>query len=328
MKLQLKQILLSKDTLTFLLFLVLSTVIWFGHALTSMRNARVPVKLVYTGVPDNVTLSDSTPRQLTIVVRDAGSRLHKYYSQQQMSLEIDLANQITRREGVFRVSSETIRQSLTNQMPGTSKLQQVTPEHIEGHYYREQEKTVPLVLQCRATAKKQCELLYEPFCEQKNIRIYGQRSALDTVNAIYTEAVAIVDVEDTIRQAVRLLLPENVRSVEETVLVEVAAARFTEKRFHAPVHAHGVPENSTLRLFPNEVEVNLQVWMSHFGEINPSDVEVYCRMPKHGAKTATVEVKYTNPYIMSARVKPSVLEFIIEHEKNTDVRFADAISQD
>ena len=326
MKLQLKQILLSKDTLTFLLFLVLSSVIWFGHALTSMRNARVPVKLVYTGVPDNVTLSDSTPRQLTIVVRDAGSRLHKYYSHP-MTLEIDLENQIIHREGTIRVSSEAIRQSLTNQMPGTSKLQQVTPEHIEGHYYREQEKTVPLILQCRATAKKQCELLYEPICEQKTIRIFGQRSALDTVNAIYTEAVEIVDVEDTVRQQVRLLLPENVRSVEEYVTVEVAAARFTEKRFHMVVQPYDVPEDCTLRLFPNEVEVNLQVWMSHFGEINPGDVHVFCRMPKHGAKTATVEVKYTNPYIMSARVKPSVLEFIIEHEKNTDVRLADAISQ-
>lgn len=311
MKLRVKQILLSKDVWTFLLFLVLSTVIWFGHALTSMRNARVPVKVVYTGVPDYISLGDSTPYEMTVVIRDAGSRLHKYY-RHPMVLEIDLSNQLHERDGEFRVSSETIRQSLTNLMPGTSKLQQVEPEQIQGHYFREQSKRVPLILDVEATAEKQCEMLFAPRTALQELTIYGQRSALDTVHYIRTEHIQIEGVEDTVRQSVRLLLPENVRAAEQEVEVEVAAVRFTEKKFHTTVATRGVPEDCTLRLFPNEVEVTLRVWMSHFGEVDASDFHAYCRMPRHGAESAVVEVNYTNKYILGAQVKPATLEFIIE----------------
>lgn len=311
MKLKLKQILLSKDVWTFLLFLVLSTVIWFGHALTSMRNARVPVKVVYTGVPDYIALGDSTPHELTVVIRDAGSRLHKYY-RHPLELEIDLGNQLHEHEGEFRISSETIRQSLTNLMPGTSKLQQVEPEQIHGHYYREQSKRVPLILDVEATAAKQCEMLFAPRATLQELTIYGQRSALDTVDYIRTEHVEMSAIEDTVRQQVRLLLPENVRAAQQEVEVEVAAVRFTEKKFRTTVATYGVPEDCTLRLFPNEVEVTLRVWMNHFGDIDASDFHTFCRMPRHGAEAATVEVSYTNKHILSAQAKPATLEFIIE----------------
>lgn len=44
------------DVLTFLLFLVLAALIWYGHAMHSVRNTRVPVYIQYTGKPGTVGL--------------------------------------------------------------------------------------------------------------------------------------------------------------------------------------------------------------------------------------------------------------------------------
>ena len=65
--------------MTFALFVVLAATIWFGHAMQSERDTRVPVMVSYTGVPETIGFAgDGLPDTVMIEVRDAGKQLNVY----------------------------------------------------------------------------------------------------------------------------------------------------------------------------------------------------------------------------------------------------------
>ena len=60
-----------RDVFTFLLFFALALIVWYGHAMQSVRNTHVPVLIQYTGKPDNIGLqSPGLPD--TVMVEEIG----------------------------------------------------------------------------------------------------------------------------------------------------------------------------------------------------------------------------------------------------------------
>ena len=79
-----------------------------------------------------------------------------------------------------------------------------------------------------------------------------------------------------------------------------------------PVRVKNAPEGYKLRLFPKEVEVNVRVGMSHFAQVNASDISASCTYSPDRKETMDVEIDYTNPYITLAWSYPAVVEYLLE----------------
>ena len=111
---------MKRDVLTFLLFLVLAACIWYGHAMNSVRNTRVPVLIQYTGKPSAIALGEQgLPDTVMIEVRDAGSRLNSYHKET-LRLTIDLHPYIHGDKGTIHVPSDALRRSISDILQGTS----------------------------------------------------------------------------------------------------------------------------------------------------------------------------------------------------------------
>ena len=117
------------DVFTYLLFVLFATMIWYGHAMHSVRNTRVPVLIQYTGMPGAIGLSDDLPDTVMIEVRDAGSRLNAYH-REPLRLTIDMRQYIHGDKGTIRVPSDALRRSISDILQGTSRLIDTHPEEI------------------------------------------------------------------------------------------------------------------------------------------------------------------------------------------------------
>lgn len=129
---------LSKALLTYAGFVALAMVVWIGHALSSVRNANVCVRVQYVGVPEYIGWKDSLPEQITLQLRDAGRRLG-YYHQEGPVVTIDLSDQITRERGEIRVSPEMLRRHVGDLLLGTTKLQNIEPAEFRARYYTQKQ---------------------------------------------------------------------------------------------------------------------------------------------------------------------------------------------
>ena len=301
-----------RDVMTFLLFVVLAAAVWYGHAMHSVRNTRVPVLIQYTGKPGSIGLGgNGLPDSVMIEVRDAGSRLNSYHHEP-LRLTIDLHNYIHGEKGTIHIPSDALRRSISDILQGTSRLIGITPEEISCPYFTEQEKSVPVVLRGELTPAAEYQILGAPTLNMSRVRLFGQDKALERIDTLYTQAVTLTDISDTLETRVALDIPSHMRAETDSLTLRVITERFTEKKFTLPLHVIGVPEGYRIRLFPHEVEVSVRVGMTHFAQVQPNDIHAICTYSPERVDKLDVELRYNNPYITAAWAYPGVVEFLLE----------------
>ena len=70
-----RQFLFSRDALTFVCFVLVAGIMWYGHAISSEREATLHVPVRYSGIPQDVVFEPALPDHLDVTIRDAGRRL-------------------------------------------------------------------------------------------------------------------------------------------------------------------------------------------------------------------------------------------------------------
>ena len=303
---------MRRDVLTFLLFVVIATLVWYGHAMQSVRNTRVPVLIQYTGKPDAIGLkAPGLPDTVMIEVRDAGARLNTYH-RDPLHLTIDLHSYIHGEKGRIYIPSDALRRSISDILQGTSRLIETQPEDITCDFFTEQEKSVLLVFRGDLKTSNEYQIIGQPTLARKRMKIFGDEKTLSAIDTLYTEPQDLSEVSDTMRVRCALEVPQGVRAEEDSVELCIIAERFTEKKFTIPVHIKGVPEGYHIRLFPKEVEVSVRVGMNHFSQVKANDIHATCAYSPERTDKLDVEISYTNPYITAAWAYPGVVEFILE----------------
>ena len=303
---------MRRDVLTFLLFVVIATLVWYGHAMQSVRNTRVPVLIPYTGKPDAIGLkAPGLPDTVMIEVRDAGARLNTYH-RDPLHLTIDLHSYIHGEKGRIYIPSDALRRSISDILQGTSRLIETQPEDITCDFFTEQEKSVLLVFRGDLKTANEYQIIGQPTLARKRMKIFGDEKTLSAIDTLYTEPQDLSEISDTMRVRCAIEVPQGIRAEEDSVELCIIAERFTEKKFTIPVHIKGVPEGYHIRLFPKEVEVSVRVGMNHFSQVKANDIHATCAYSPERTDKLDVEISYTNPYITAAWAYPGVVEFILE----------------
>lgn len=302
---------MKRDILTFLLFLLLAALLWYGHAMQSVRNTNVPVLIQYTGKPGTIGLGEAgLPDTVMIEVRDAGQRLNQYY-REPLRLTIDLRQYIHGEKGTIYVPSDALRRSISDILQGTSRLIETKPEEFSCPYYTEQEKTVTLAFNGSLETADEYQIVGQPVLSMSKVKLYGQDKMLASIDTIYTQHVDITGLIDTTQLRIALAVPAGMRTETDSVDVRIMAERFTEKKFILPLHVTGTPQGYHIRLFPDEVEVSVRVGISHFAHVQAHDLHAFCAYEPNRTDKLDVELHYSNPHITAAWAYPGVVEFLL-----------------
>lgn len=303
---------MRRDILTFLLFVVIATIVWYGHAMQSVRNTRVPVRIQYTGKPDAIGLkAPGLPDTVMIEVRDAGARLNTYH-RDPLRLTIDLHSYIHGERGRIYIPSDALRRSISDILQGTSRLIETAPEDITCDFFTEQERNVCLAFRGTLKTANEYQLVGQPTLSRKRMKIFGDEQSILAIDTLYTEYQELTEVTDTMNIRCAIDAPEGIRLEDDSVDLRIIAERYTEKKFSVPVHIKGIPEGYRIRLFPKEVEVSVRVGMNHFGQVKAGDIHASCTYSPERTDKLDVDITYTNPYITAAWAYPGVVEFILE----------------
>lgn len=303
----------NKDIFIFLLFFVFAAIIWYGHALQSVRDTQVPVYIHYIGKSGNIGLGEEgLPDKVMINVRDAGHRLATYHNNP-LHITIDLHQYIHGDSGTLQIPSNALRGSIKTVLQANTNLLSTEPEEISCSFFKEHEKIVKLVFDGDVQLADGFQIVGAPRLKQQKMAIYGKKEVLQNINDIHTHHNTWTNLSDTLRTYVALELPKGVRAERDSVLLEVFTEQFTEKRFDIPIDVKRVPEGYRVHLFPGTAQVSVRIGMSHYAELKASDLYVYCVYPTLPKKKLELVLDYsTNPHITSAWVFPADVEYLVE----------------
>ena len=277
----------------------------------SVRNTRVPVLIQYTGKPGTIGLEGKgLPDTVMIEVRDAGARLNTYH-RDPLHLTIDLHAYIHGEKGTIHIPADALRRSISDLLQGTSSLIETTPNEIICPYFTEQEKTVYVAFSGEIIPANEYQLVGAPLIRPLKTKIYGQEERLETIDTLFTEPQELQNLCDTTQLRIALAVPQGMRAETDSIDMRIVTERFTEKKMIVPLRVINAPEGYTVRLFPNEVEVNVRVGMSHFAQVQASDIRAVCTYLPERKDKLDVEIRYSNPYITAAWAFPGVVEFLL-----------------
>ena len=304
---------LNKEFLIFLFFLALSGAFWLLMTLneTMEREFKIPMRL--TGVPGNAVITGELPDTVRVTVRDKGFTLVTYDFR---PLVFRFSNYADEDEGKGVIPLTDVQKQVLSQMYGSSKLLQVKPGTFDFYFTYGTSKKVPVVFRGKITTSKSYYLAHTEFYPSI-VTVYANKQQLDKLQTVEIEPFNYRNLQDTIRQAVKIRKIRGVKIVPSTVRLSVYPDVLTEEAIEVPITAINMPPGMVLRTFPSKVTVRFTIGASLFRTIKPNLFKVvvdYEELAANPSDKCTLQLRSVPRSVSKASLEIDRVEYLLEQQ--------------
>ena len=304
---------LNKEFLIFLFFLALSGAFWLLMTLneTMEREFKIPMRL--TGVPRNAVITGELPDTVRVTVRDKGFTLVTYDFR---PLVFRFSNYADEDEGKGTIPLADVQKQVLSQMYGSSKLLQVKPGAFDFYFTYGTSKKVPVVFRGKITTNKSYYLAHTEFYPSM-VTVYANKQQLDKLQSVEIEPFNYRNLQDTIRQAVKIKKIRGVKIVPPTVRLSVYPDVLTEETIDVPITAINMPPGMVLRTFPSKVTVRFTIGASLFRTIKPSLFKVvvdYEELAANPSEKCTLQLRSVPRSVSKASLEIDRVDYLLEQQ--------------
>ena len=304
---------LNKEFLIFLFFLALSGVFWLMMTLneTMEREFKIPVRL--TGVPRNAVMTGELADTVRVTIKDKGFTLVTYDFRPLTFRFSSYADEDTG-EGVVPVAD--VQKQVLSQMYGSSKLLQLKPGKFDFYFTYGSSKKVPVVFRGKITTHKSYYLAHTEF-NPSMVTVYANKQQLDQLQAVEIEPFNYRNLQDTIRQIVKIKKIRGIKIVPPMVRISVYPDVLTEESVEVPVTAINMPPGMVLRTFPSKVTVRFTIGASLFRTIKPSLFKVvvdYEELAANPSDKCTLQLRSVPRSVSKASLEMDRVDYLLEQQ--------------
>lgn len=304
---------LNKEFLIFLFFLALSGVFWLMMTLneTMEREFKIPVRL--TGVPRNAVMTGELADTVRVTIKDKGFTLVTYDFRPLTFRFSSYADEDTG-EGVVPVAD--VQKQVLSQMYGSSKLLQLKPGKFDFYFTYGSSKKVPVVFRGKITTHKSYYLAHTEF-NPSMVTVYANKQQLDQLQAVEIEPFNYRNLQDTIRQMVKIKKIRGIKIVPPMVRISVYPDVLTEESVEVPVTAINMPPGMVLRTFPSKVTVRFTIGASLFRTIKPSLFKVvvdYEELAANPSDKCTLQLRSVPRSVSKASLEMDRVDYLLEQQ--------------
>ena len=304
---------LNKEFLIFLFFLALSGAFWLLMTLneTMEREFKIPMRL--SGVPRNAVITGELPDTVRVTVRDKGFTLVTYDFR---PLVFRFSNYADEDEGKGVIPLTDVQKQVLSQMYGSSKLLQVKPGAFDFYFTYGTSKKVPVVFRGKITTSKSYYLAHTEFYPSI-VTVYANKQQLDKLQTVEIEPFNYRNLQDTIRQAVKIRKIRGVKIVPSTVRLSVYPDVLTEETIEVPITAINMPPGMVLRTFPSKVTVRFTIGASLFRTIKPNLFKVvvdYEELAANPSDKCTLQLRSVPRSVSKASLEIDRVDYLLEQQ--------------
>ena len=304
---------LNKEFLIFLFFLALSGAFWLLMTLneTMEREFKIPMRL--SGVPRNAVITGELPDTVRVTVRDKGFTLVTYDFR---PLVFRFSNYADEDEGKGMIPLADVQKQVLSQMYGSSKLLQVKPGAFDFYFTYGTSKKVPVVFRGKITTNKSYYLAHTEFYPSM-VTVYANKQQLDKLQTVEIEPFNYRNLQDTIRQAVKIRKIRGVKIVPPTVRLSVYPDVLTEEAIEVPITAINMPPGMVLRTFPSKVTVRFTIGASLFRTIKPNLFKVvvdYEELAANPSDKCTLQLRSVPRSVSKASLEIERVDYLLEQQ--------------
>lgn len=306
---------LNKEFLIFLFFLAVSGVFWLLMTLNETYEKELPVAVRLTGVPKNVVITSEMTDTVYVTVRDKGFVLLSYVTSNKLHpLSFGFSSYANRQSGHGQVPVFDVQKTVRQQLFASTSITSVKAEKLDFYFNYGRNKEVEVKLAGNIVPASNYYLSHVQFSPEK-VTVYAGKGTLDSIGAVSTEYLNVVNFSDTVVKTVKLKAMTGVKIVPDRVRVTLFPDILTEETVDVPITAINKPAGLTIRTFPQRVKVHFTVGARMFRNIKPGDFQVvvdYKEVAAHPSDKCTLYLRSKPRMVNGARLEMTQVDYLIE----------------
>ena len=307
----------NREFLIFLLFLGLSGTFWLLMALNETYEEELAIPVRLYNVPNNVVVTQPCTDTVYVTVRDKGFTLVTYlYTDRITPISVDFNSYADSDTGKGDVPLSDIQKMILQRLYGSSKITSIKPHSLSFFFNYGQSKRVPIRLSGNVNPGKSYYISRIKFWPS-TVTIYANKALLDSVKYVYTDALYLNNVEDTVMRRVPLRPINGVKMVPSVVKIGLYVDILTEESVEVPIVAVNMPEGKVLRTFPSKVNVKFTVGSSLFRNVKPEQFMVvvdYNDILAHPSDKCILRLRQHSRDVTMARLEMKQVDYLIEQQ--------------
>lgn len=307
----------NREFLIFLLFLGLSGTFWLLMALNETYEEELAIPVRLDDVPNNVVVTQPCIDTVYVTVRDKGFTLVTYlYTNRITPITIDFDSYANKDTGKGIVSLSDLQKMISQKLFGSSRITSVKSHALSFFFNYGQSKRVPIRLYGDVNPGKSYYISRIKFWPS-TVTIYANKSVLDSVKYVYTDAIYLDNVEDTVIRKIPLRPINGVKIVPSVVKIGLYVDILTEESIEVPIVAINMPEGKVLRTFPSKVNVKFTVGSSMFRYVKPEQFMVvvdYNDILAHPSDKCVLKLQRYSRDVTMARLDMKQVDYLIEQQ--------------
>ena len=307
----------NREFLIFLFFLGLSGTFWLLMTLNETYEEELAIPVRLDDVPNNVVVTQSCSDTVYVTVRDKGFTLVTYlYTNRIIPILIDFDSYADKGDGKGVVPLSDLQKMISQRLSGSSKITSIKSHSLPFFFNYGQSKRVPVRLAGDVNPGKSYYISRIKFWPS-TVTIYANKALLDSVKYVYTHALYLNNVEDTVMRRVPLRPINGVKMVPSVVKIGLYVDILTEESVEVPIVAVNMPEGKVLRTFPSKVNVKFTVGSSLFRNVKPEQFMVvvdYNDILAHPSDKCILRLRQHSRDVTMARLEMKQVDYLIEQQ--------------
>lgn len=302
----------GRDTMMFLLFVVISCILWAVLSLNDEKQYDLRLPMRITNVPDSVTLISPGPEALSVSLRAKGTQLMKMTVGRMPTVNVDF--RAFRSDGTVHLSATDLK-GLVRNATGGSQVSMVYPDSLSQPYTTHKGIRVPVRLDYKVTAGPQSALTGRPRLSADSVLLYTAGSAPDRADAVSTEPIHLLGIDKNTTLRVKLMAPRGTRLIPDSIDVTFEVEPLIFKSRKVVIEPINVPEGTKLITFPAQIDVFFMVPVSGYRQSdNHFRVVADYRTIRQGTGSRNVKLSLINvpSNFQNAHLSADSAEYIIE----------------
>lgn len=302
-----------RNTLLFLLFLILAAIFWMMLFFQNDIEATYKIPVKYSNVPNDVVFDHPLPQDIEIRVGDKGSEIFRYTFLLRDSLDIDV--QKYHNERVNNLQGTELMQLIRQKLFKSSTLTAYYPSHISLDVSKLHQKTLQVVFDGEIATGRSNLIADEYTIEPKTVIAYGSKTQLEEIENAPTEYSLFNNLKATSLFQVNIKPVEGVKFVPKAVDIYIPINEYTERKFEIPITVINVPSGIDVKFFPSSTDVSFSVTLEDYKRISQDDFAIvldYNSFYKN--ENGRVELSLTTEpeSIRNAKLSTQSVEFLLE----------------
>lgn len=316
-----KEIFRDKRKLTvFLICLALSLFSWILISLGKEYSTTYVVPVKYTNFPENKTLLNDVPDQIAVSVMGSGFELLQFDERlTEDTLLVNLDNLKTGMYGAYErgyLDQSVIGKDIQERLRGALALNRVLTDSVVFVFDLKVARTLAVKPRASFQVKQGFVQVDSITAIPAEVEVMGALSVLDTMHYIRTELVELGELSKSRKQRValsHLFIGMDAATSVDSVQVVVSIDQLTERSFMVTPDLLNVPDSLEMLIFPNSVEVTVQLPLSKYDDVNVDDIELTVDFNdlEEGYMVLPVRMEKWPVLAERVQVKPDQVEIVL-----------------